>query len=755
MVRLGDQDLGGVFRTRKERALLAYLAVENHHPLRREALAELLWPERPEGYARTNLRQALVGLRRVIGEGYVQVTDELIHFKGGNTAWLDVGEFRQAYQRTLSHQHPSLDSCPDCARQLERAVELYRGDFLEEVSLPDSPGFQEWSVFHREQHLRYLLSALGALSDYYKRQRDYETAHQHAWRYVNLAPLEESAHRQVMNVLALSGRRSAAMEQFNTCRSLLARELGVEPAAETLALYELIRSGQLVEPPPSGARLVTGNLPSQLTSFYGRESEMEQLEQCLVNPECRLITLIGMPGAGKTRLAMQAARRKQEYFQDGVWFIDLKEGLPGSGLAERLLYGLGVTVQLAAPALEQLFRQLHKKRCLLVVDRFEGYLGETGLLLEILRREAGVKIMVASQERVNYQSACVIPVGGLPYQSGDDPAEALESPAVQLFLGRARHTRSGFNIESKNLANVTRICRLVEGLPLGVELAASALRELSSEQIAFQLEYDLGVLHTSLQDLPAEQRSMSLALERAWLRLPPELQARLIALAQQAGTFTAEASGASQDELNNLVDSSWLLSVGPGKYRLHHLVRLFAAGRGSVEVPETGPAQTVLPGKGTFIDRLEHLITRAERYGQTAGVVLVSLEEIKLEAVIPDGNTPAGSAPRGVTQAVLRRVASCLRKSDTVALLDRDLLGLVLEDLSRPEDGLRVTQKVCNALSQSLVVESQRYQVSVCMGVSIYPKDAAAAEALIERAGIALRNARQAGECCLMYTEEV
>jgi GGDEF domain-containing protein len=99
-------------------------------------------------------------------------------------------------------------------------------------------------------------------------------------------------------------------------------------------------------------------------------------------------------------------------------------------------------------------------------------------------------------------------------------------------------------------------------------------------------------------------------------------------------------------------------------------------------------------------------------------------------------------------------VAGCLRKSDTVALLDRDLFGLVLEDLSRPEDGLKVTQKVCNALSQSLVVESQRYQVAACMGVSIYPRDGAAADTLIERAGIALSKACQTGECFLLYTEE-
>ena len=279
-------------------------------------------------------------------------------------------------------------------------------------------------------------------------------------------------------------------------------------------------------------------------------------------------------------------------------------------------------------------------------------------------------------------------------------------------------------------------------------------RELSSEQIAFQLEYDLGVLRSTMQDLPPEQRSMSLALERSWLRLLPELQAGLITLLQQEADFSLAESGVTQDELNGLVDSSWVLPSGLGKYRLHPLVRRFAAQRGTNEVPEPRPASQELPGKGMFLDRLEHLIARAERYGQTAGVVVLSLEEVKPEGLAADGNSQPGSLPGGVNQALLRRVASCLRKSDTVALLDRDLLGLVLEDLSRPEDGLKVTQKVCNALSQPLVVGNQRYQVAACMGVSIYPRDGSQAETLIERASAALSMARQAGECCRMYAGE-
>jgi GGDEF domain-containing protein len=130
---------------------------------------------------------------------------------------------------------------------------------------------------------------------------------------------------------------------------------------------------------------------------------------------------------------------------------------------------------------------------------------------------------------------------------------------------------------------------------------------------------------------------------------------------------------------------------------------------------------------------------------------LLALQEVKPEGFVPEGYYPAGSIPTGVSQAVLRQVAGCLRKSDTVALLERGLFGVVLEDLTRPEDALKVTHKVCQALKQPLGVENQRYQLAACMGVSIYPRDGSEAGILIARAAAALEMARRAGEVCVIY----
>ena len=318
-VQLGEGMVTNAFRTRKERALLAYLAVEQRQMHRRESVAELLWPERPEGYARTNLRQALLGLRRAIGEQYIWISDEMIQVEPSQTIWLDVDAFRTNYRKTLSHTHQSVESCPECASSLQAAIELYRGDFLVDVCLADAHGFQEWCVFHREQHFRYLLSALHSLSTYHQREREYELAHQYAWRYVNMAPLEEAAHRQMMTVLALSGRRTAALEQYHACSSLLSKELAVEPSAETQALYEKIRDGKLIHEKQGTERLrYPNNLPAGLTSFYGREAELETLEDCLKNPACRLISLVNIPSSGKTRLALRAARLRLDEFPDKV-----------------------------------------------------------------------------------------------------------------------------------------------------------------------------------------------------------------------------------------------------------------------------------------------------------------------------------------------------------------------------------------------------------------------------------------------------
>lgn len=236
------------FESDKARALLAYLAVEADQPHRRQALAGLLWPDAGESTARANLRRVLSNLRRAIGDRdsdapFLRVTRQSIQFDQERDARVDVTAFtrRVAGDRGRS---PAI-------HELEEAVALYNGPFLAGFSLPDSPPFEEWMRLTAEALQQQATAALHQLARHYEGQADVATALLHARRLLELDPYAESAHRQTMRLLALGGQRSEALYQYDACRRLLAEELGVEPAGETQALADRIRSGDFAPPAPA------------------------------------------------------------------------------------------------------------------------------------------------------------------------------------------------------------------------------------------------------------------------------------------------------------------------------------------------------------------------------------------------------------------------------------------------------------------------------------------------------------------------
>jgi predicted ATPase/class 3 adenylate cyclase/DNA-binding SARP family transcriptional activator len=238
------------FDSNKVRALLAYLAVETgRHPgghlrrlHRREVLAGLLWPDWPERSARTNLRNALSRLRTVIGDRqaeppYLLITRETMQFNAASDHWIDVTAFSALVEAQDVTHH-----------QLEEAVALYRGLFLEGFSFGDSPAYEDWMLLVRERLQRQVLEALQRLADHGEACGEYERASKYAWRRVELAPWQEQAHQSLMRLLALNGQRGAALAQYETCRRALREELDVEPGEETRRLYERIRDGELAPP---------------------------------------------------------------------------------------------------------------------------------------------------------------------------------------------------------------------------------------------------------------------------------------------------------------------------------------------------------------------------------------------------------------------------------------------------------------------------------------------------------------------------
>ena len=269
-ISFDGNNVSDVLRTRKERALLAYLAEEPPRLQSREKVAEFFWPNRPEAYARMNLRQALLGIRKAFGgdeitSSFLDVTDDSIEFNHKHV-WMDTSTFTDYIQSSKTHPHVDLHHCQDCINQLEEAVDLYRSDLLYDLVLNEVTGLQEWVVFNRERYFRNMIDALKDLSKAYFRRNNFDQAYKFAWRYVEMAPLEESAHRMLMRLLSKNGRRSAALQQYQLCKSIISRELGIEPSPETQFLYSQILNNQPID------RIDTGTLSGKISAPRGNRA---------------------------------------------------------------------------------------------------------------------------------------------------------------------------------------------------------------------------------------------------------------------------------------------------------------------------------------------------------------------------------------------------------------------------------------------------------------------------------------------------
>jgi predicted ATPase len=352
------------------------------------------------------------------------------------------------------------------------------------------------------------------------------------------------------------------------------------------------------------------NLPHQPTAFIGREEELALLADLLADAQCRLITLLGPGGAGKTRLALQAARDASEAFADGATFVNLAPLNTAEFIVPAVTAALNVTLANRLEPETELLHYLGQKEMLLVLDNFEQLLAPltpspvgngngsaTELLSGIMQQAPGVKLLVTSRERLNIQGEWVFDVGGLEtpteaYRVGEGGTAAFEGySAVALFLHTARRVQKGFDPTAAERTAIVRICQLVQGMPLALEVAAAWVRVLSCSEIAHEIAQSLGFLTTTLRDLPERHRSLQAVFDYSWKRLSGEEQRVFAGCSVFRGGFTREAAaevvGASLSLLAALVDKSLLRRQLNGRYEVHELARQYAAAR-LVDAQEEG-----------------------------------------------------------------------------------------------------------------------------------------------------------------------
>jgi DNA-binding SARP family transcriptional activator/predicted ATPase len=310
------------FGSIKARALLAYLAVESDRPHRREKLAALLWPERPDQVARANLRRTLSSLRRVIGDRgaavpFLLVTRETVQFNHASDYWLDMREF----QAQLDRGGEELAT----GRGLADAVSLYRGTFLEGFSVRGSPTFEDWAAVVEHRSQRQASAAIRGLVEDLMSRYQLDPALEFTWRWVELEPWQEQAHQQLMTALALSGQRTAALAQFEACKTALREELAVDPSQATVTLYEQIRDGAIPTTIPAAIadthslgrpRFQVGGRSEDVgdTAFVARDEELAALDahhRRALEGHGHVVFVTGEAGEGKTALVRAFADRAQ------------------------------------------------------------------------------------------------------------------------------------------------------------------------------------------------------------------------------------------------------------------------------------------------------------------------------------------------------------------------------------------------------------------------------------------------------------
>ena len=510
-------------KNRRAMALLAYLAAtpQSHS---RDSLINLLWPDSDSSRGRTLLRTALYALNKAFKSDWLDADRDNIALNPDSDLWIDVDSFHNLLAQCRSHGHPPSEICPDCLDPLTDAVDLYGGDFLTGFSLKDSVNFYDWQVSQTQSLHSDLTGALERLAPYLIEQKEFEKAISHAQRWLELDRINEEAHRHLMEAYARSGRRPAALEQYEECVKILKEKLGISPQESTIQLYEAIKDNSLDMTETSSHKTSAGvsrstppnNLPALLTSFIGRENEVEALTK-LLSDGMRLVTLTGPGGTGKTRLGLKVAGDLIDHLDDGVFFVSLAPISDPDLVPSTIAHTLGVQEIEGQSILESLKNYLGDKERLLVLDNFEQVVSAAPTVSDLLTSCPGLKILATSREVLHLQGEHEFPVSPLTLPDLEDLPEAeslSQYEAVELFIQRAVALKADFSITNENTPAVAEICHRLDGLPLAIELAASRIKMLTSEAILERLSSRMKLLTGGARDLPERQQTMQSAI--AW-----------------------------------------------------------------------------------------------------------------------------------------------------------------------------------------------------------------------------------------------
>ena len=515
---------------------------------------------------------------------FLLIQRDTVQINHQGNIWVDVDAFESDLSTSLQIYQPGLHSRLNL-RQLQRAVTHFRGPFLDQLYLNGSPLFDEWASLKREGLSQRMVQALFLLAELHEQRGDIALARQYASQIVSLAPWDETAQAQLMRLLAVEGQWSAAQTQYHHLRRYLQEQMGVEPTADTAALFEQIRQAAVRNTNlPALYPEARHNLPLPTAPLIGREDELDAISAALTDPCCHLLTVFGLGGVGKSHLALEAARWQVGSFADGVYFVPLVDVRDDALLPAAVADAVGLPFYGNDSTTIQLLNFLKEKNLLLLLDNLEQLLplSPECLILQILQEAPGVVLLITSRQRLNLQEECLFLLRGLAVPLPNEVPGGQPGAALQLFASRAQRVQPGFSLDNQaNRQAATQICQLLEGLPLGVELAAATLWSQTPDEIVASLSDSLHSLESAAINASDRHRSLQAAFEVSWMLLNAEEQRLLAQLSVFRGGFeqgmAQQAMFAQPSLLASLNDKSLLRRSPMGRYDLHEAIRQFAA----------------------------------------------------------------------------------------------------------------------------------------------------------------------------------
>ncbi len=577
------------------RALLAVLLMNRGRPLTVDQLIEAVWAEQAPASARSALHVHLSKVRSAVGDLLVTTPAGYLLQEDGYE--LDADQFESLID--ASRRDPA-----SARRMLTEALGLWRGEPFAE--LPAEGPIGEWRRMLSERHLQATMLRIDAdLADGAAGELVSELE-----RLTRAHPFEERLWEQEMLAFYRAGRQADALDAYARARRMLASELGLEPGVGLQDLHaRILRQDPALSPgPATGARAprvgATGRngivLPQPTTRLIGRTVELLELQNLTADTFCRLVSLVGPGGVGKTRLAIAHAERWGEHFTDGAVFVGLARLTDPNQVRGEIASALARRSGTTEPNEHNLPRYLQARELLLVLDNFEHVLGAAALVAELLEQSRGLKVLVTSRERLRLRGEHRFEVEPLATEGAG--GDVTGAPAVELFVEGARAVDRKFAPTDAMISRIGDICRALDGLPLAIELAAARSGILPVEEIAAQLADPLSIGTEELQDLPERHQTLAATIRWSYELLSPDAQRALRAASTFQGPFTRDALDAVAEapfshELDHLLEASLVHDGGVrGRFRLLELVRAF----GREQLTEAGEAEAAHNAHGHY-----------------------------------------------------------------------------------------------------------------------------------------------------------